>query len=229
MQDRVLEVLRQCRYVVLTDDDDLDQVYRLRYDCYRAEESIPPNQKRIMSDPFDATPNCVHVAIEMDGALVSAVRLHLVSDLMLRSPTLEVFPEFLDSPEMGKTLLDPTRFVVHPSARKTRSPLHLLTMRIPFLATIFYDVDTVLAPVRDEHAAFYVRFLKCKHWADPRPYPGLKKPVALLAANNRDQRKAILEKYPFFGHVPSIPQSEINFPDLKGVYTPADTSIPSVA
>ncbi|HGG63019.1 MAG TPA: GNAT family N-acetyltransferase [Rhodobacteraceae bacterium] len=229
MHDRVLEVLEQCRYVVLTDGDDLDQVYRLRYDCYRAEKSIPANQRRIMSDRFDTTPNCVHVAIEMDGALVSAVRLHLVSKLMLRSPTLEVFPEFLDSPDFGNTLLDPTRFVVHPDARKTRSPLHLLTLRIPFLATMFYDVETALAPVRAEHAAFYVQFLEYDHWADPRPYPGLRKPVALLTAKVKEHRDAVLAKYPFFGHVDSIPQSEIDFPDLKGVYAPGESSVPIVA
>jgi len=169
------------------------------------------------------------VAVEMDGKLVSAVRLHLVSSLMKRSPTLEVFPELLDSPEIGRTLLDPTRFVVHPEARKMRLPLHLLTLRIPFLATMFYDVETALAPVRAEHSAFYLRYLGYENWAAPRPYPGLNKPVALLTAEVRKHRDAVLARYPFFGHVESVPQSEIGFPDLKGVYAAPKPSVPYVA
>lgn len=230
MHDRVMGTLRECSYAVLTSSDDLDKVYRLRYDCYRAEKSIPSNERGIMSDHFDESPNCVHVAVEMDGAFVAAVRLHLVSKLALTSPTIEVFPEFLDSEQAGQTtMLDPTRFVVHSKARKEGLLLHFAALRIPVLAAMFYNVDIVLAPVRSEHTAFYLRYLGSDVFATPRPYPGLKKPVGLLTANAAEVRDRIFEKYPFFGPVPSIPQSDIHFPSLEGVYAPNPHPLSRVA
>ncbi|MBV7407489.1 GNAT family N-acetyltransferase [Maritimibacter sp. DP1N21-5] len=221
MQKQIMETLKECRYSVLSHDDDLDRVYRLRYDCYRAEQSIPMNTSGIMHDAFDDTPNCVHVAVEMNDMFIAAVRLHLVSSLEYPSPTMEVFPEINYSVEAGHTLLDPTRFVVHPAARKMRLPVHYLALRIPFLATDFYDTDIALAPVRTEHSAFYLKYLGYEHCGEPRLYPGLKKPVGLLTANVRKHRAEILEKYPFFGRIKELPQSDIDFPSLAGVYTPS--------
>ncbi|MGJ8611341.1 MAG: N-acyl amino acid synthase FeeM domain-containing protein [Octadecabacter sp.] len=153
MNNQVIEALERSRYKVMTDSLDLDTIYRPRYDCYRAERSIAKNERGTMTDPFDKTANCVHVAVEMDGEILAAMRLHLVSKLSLTAPTLEVFPELLDEIKRGQTILDSTRFVINPTARKQRVPLHFLVLRIPFLATMFYDIDLALAPVRAEHAA----------------------------------------------------------------------------
>jgi hypothetical protein len=218
MNEQVIEALKHSRYKVATDSKDLERIYRLRYDCYRAEGSIPENEHRIMSDPYDETANCVHVAVEMDGKILASVRLHLVSKLSLASPTLEVFPEILDDVKLGQTVLDSTRFVIDPAARKHRVPLHFLVLRIPFLATMFYDIDLALAPVRAEHAAFYRRYLGYELVMEPRSYPGLKKPIQLLTAKVRQQREAVLARTPVFGPMYEIPHSNITFPDLSGVY-----------
>ncbi|MDO8884551.1 acyl-homoserine-lactone synthase, partial [Pseudotabrizicola sp.] len=122
MNPQVVEALKQSRYKVLTNRQDLEEIYRLRYRCYRAEGSIVENEQGIMTDAFDETANCVHVAVEMDGKILAAMRLHLLSKLSLTSPTLEVFPEILDYLKQGQTVLDPTRFVIDPSARKMRVP-----------------------------------------------------------------------------------------------------------
>ncbi|NKX45921.1 N-acyl amino acid synthase FeeM domain-containing protein [Roseicyclus persicicus] len=221
MNEQVIEALKRARYRVLTEGPDLEQLYRLRYACYRAEDSIAANERAIMTDAFDETPNCVHVAVEMEGQMQAALRLHLVSPLCFASPTLEVFPEVLEGLQPGQTILDPTRFVIDPSARKQRLPLHFLALRIPFLATLFYDVDLALAPVRVEHTAFYRRYLGYEPAMNPRSYPGLKKPIQLLTANVREQRQAVLARTPVFGPVEGIPQASIDFPPLTGVYISA--------
>jgi len=218
MNKQVIDALESCRYKVLSDSKDLEQVYRLRYECYRAERSIPENKRGIMADPFDETANCVHVAVEMDGKILASVRLHLISELSLTSPTLEVFPELLDEVKRGQTILDTTRFVISPEARKQRVPLHFLVLRIPFLAAMFYNIDLALAPVRTEHTAFYRRYLGYDLKLKPRSYPGLRKPIQLLTANVREQRDAVLARTPVFGPVEDIPHSNIAFPDLSGVY-----------
>jgi hypothetical protein len=218
MNKQVIEALEHSRYRVVTDSKDLERIYRLRYKCYRAESSIPENELGIMSDPFDKTANSVHVAVEIDGEILAAVRLHLVSKLSTTSPTLEVFPEVLDDIKNGQTVLDSTRFVIDPAARRQRVSLHFLVLRIPFLATMFYDIDLALAPVRAEHAAFYRRYLGYDLVMGPRSYPGLKKPIQLLTAKVKQQRDAVLARTPVFGPIDGIPHSNISFPELAGVF-----------
>jgi len=218
MNQQVIEALKNVRYKVMSDDNDLEEVYRLRYKCYRAERTIPQNDLGIMTDPFDETKNCVHVAVEMEGRFVASMRIHLMSKLSQESPTLEVFPEIMENIERGKTVVDLTRFVIDPAAREKHVSLHFLVLRIPFLAASFYDVDVALAPVRTEHTAFYRRYLGYKSELEPRSYPGLRKPIQLLTAQFREQRDAVLKRTPVFGPVDSIPSSRIDFPDMSAVY-----------
>ncbi|PTQ66400.1 N-acyl amino acid synthase FeeM domain-containing protein [Celeribacter persicus] len=218
MNKQVTEVLKRSRYKVLTTGEELESVYRLRYNCYRAERSIAQNERGIMHDPFDDAENCLHVGVEIDGQLAASVRLHLLSKLSHISPTLEVFPEVLDNLKRGQTALDSTRFVTAPSIRKQRVPLHFLALRIPFLATMFYDIDLALAAVRPEHTAFYRRYLGYDLVTEPRSFPLLEKPVQLLTANVREQRDAVLKRTPVFGPLDDIPQSNIAFPDMSGIY-----------
>lgn len=221
MNEQIVTALKQVRYRVMTDSSDLEAIYRLRYTCYRAQGTIAQNEFCRMTDQFDETANCVHVAVQMDGEVLAALRLHLVSKLSHVSPTLEVFPEILDRVEDEQTVLDPTRFVISPDVRKRRVPLHFLALRIPFLAAIFYDIDWALAPVRDEHSAFYRRYLGYKPELKARLYPGLSKPVQLLVANFREQREAVLARTPVFGPVSEFPNANISFPDLSEVYAPS--------
>ena len=221
MNKHVLEALTHCRYRVVSERRELEEIYRLRYRCYRAEGSIAENARGIMTDAYDETENCVHVAVDLDGKTRAAMRLHLVSNLCLTSPTLEVFPEILDNLKPGQTVLDPTRFVTAPEARDRRVPLHFLALRIPFLAAMFYDIDVALAPVRAEHTAFYRRYLGYEPAMKPRSYPGLKKPIQLLTAKFREQRDAVLERTPVFGPLEDFPNASIAFPDLSGVYPAA--------
>jgi len=218
MNPKVIEALKRSRYKIITDKDDLEKVYRLRYKCYHAEGAISEDASAIMSDALDEAPNCVHVAIELDGKISAAMRLHLLSKLSLRSPTLNVFPELLDHLEQGQTSLDPTRFVIDPAARKMSVPLHFLALRIPFLAAMFYDIDLALASVRTEHIPFYRRYLGYELAIKARSYPGLKKPLHLLTANFREQRDAVLARTPVFGPMDRFPNASIAFPVLSKVY-----------
>lgn len=218
MNAQVFEALSNARYKVLTDSEAREAVYRLRYACYLGEGAIAPNETGLLTDALDLTPNCMHVAIEVDGVLLAAMRLHLLSKLALTSPTLDVFPEIMDDLEKGQTALDPTRFVIDPSARKMRVPLHFLALRIPFLAAMHYDVDLALASVRTEHIAFYQRYLGYELAIKARAYPGLKKPLHLLKANFKGQRDKVLARTPVFGPLSDIPHADIVFPDLQAAY-----------
>ncbi|TGD43340.1 GNAT family N-acetyltransferase [Pseudotabrizicola sediminis] len=229
MNPHVIEALQRSRYRVLTDKKDLEEVYRLRYKCYLAEEAIAENESGMLTDALDEAPNCVHVAIEVDGKLQAAMRLHLMSNLSLTSPTLDVFPELSDHLRQGRTVLDPTRFVIDPDARKMRVPIHFLALRIPFLAAMFYDIDLALASVRTEHIAFYRRYLGYELAIKARDYPGLKKPLHLLIANFKEQRNAVLARSPVFGPLDEFPHADIAFPALSGIYAASKAGRPKAA
>lgn len=218
MNEQVIEALKRARYKTFTRGQVPQDIYRLRYRAYRVEGAIEPNEQGIMTDAYDETENCVHVGVELDGKILASVRLHLVSSLTPVSPTMDVFPEVHEYIERGKTLLDPTRLTVDPAAREHRVKLNFLIVRVPLLATIYYDTDIVLLPVRAEHGAFYRRYLGAKPAIGPRNYPGLKKPIQLLTTDVRAERDGIVERTPLLGPIESIPQSNVPFPDLDGVY-----------
>jgi hypothetical protein len=221
MNEQVIGALRRSRYKVVNETDDLEDVFRLRYRAYRAENAIEANERGTMTDAYDNARNCVHIAIETDGEILASVRLHLVSHLTPVSPTMEVFPEAQQFLDDGRTLLDSSRLTVDPKARKHRVKLNFLIVRVPLLATMFYDVDIALIPVRAEHAAFYRRYFGAKPQVGPRSYLGLTKPLQLLTTDVRAERDGIIERAPFLGPVDSIPQSNVPFPDLGRVYVPS--------
>ncbi len=51
--------------------------------------------------------------------------------------------------------------------------------------------------VRPEHQAFYRRVFLHETWCEPRTYPGLVKPVGLMAAHLPTVRDRVLARYPF--------------------------------
>ena len=221
MQQHVIDALKAARYRLIEGHDALRDVQRLRYRCYRAEGMIDDHPDKIMADAMDETANAVHVAIEMQGRMVAAMRLHVVSRTSPSSPTLTIFPELRGMTDMGLVILDPTRFVTDPEVRCRTVPLHFLMLRVPFLAAMFYDVDLAVATVRSEHAAFYRRYLGYDTAIPARSYPELKRPLQLLTADFALQRDKVLELTPVFGPIDDIPQAAVAFPDLDGIVSPS--------
>lgn len=217
MKEQVLAALKRSEYSVARTAAELEAVHRLRYKCYLAEGAIEANDRGLMEDPFDTLENCVNITIKMDGEMQAAVRLHVVTKSMPLSPTLSVFPEARSYLDAGLTILDPTRFVVDPSARQKRVPLHFLGVRVPLLATMFYDTDLCLIPVRPAHAPFYSRYFHSEMKLPPRPFLGLTTPLQLMITDVRHEREAILERTPAFGPIPDLPMSDVPFPRLRHV------------
>ena len=58
-----------------------------------------------------------------------------------------------------------------------------MTVRLGYMACGYFNADIGLAIVRPEHQAFYRRVFLHELWSEPRLFPGLVKPVGLMAAN----------------------------------------------
>ena len=64
------------------------------------------------------------------------------------------------------------------------------------MACEYFNADLGLAIVRPEHQAFYRRVFLHETIAEPRLFPGLLKPVGLMAANFPAMREKVFKRYP---------------------------------
>ena len=71
-----------------------------------------------------------------------------------------------------------------------------MTLRLAYMACEYFNADLGLAIVRPEHQAFYRRVFLHETIAEPRMFPGLLKPVGLMAANFQTLRERVFERYP---------------------------------
>lgn len=174
-------------------------VYRLRYEAYRREESVPFNDAGVVIDDLDEAPNGMSFGVHIDGELVSSIRLHHLSAKHRMSPSMKVCPDVLGPLlDRGERFIDPSRFTADYEASLAYPALPFLTLRIAVMAAVHFDADCCLALVRPEHTAFYRRVFGSEEMCQTRRYPGLAFPVGLYGAYVATKLPATLRRYPFF-------------------------------
>lgn len=195
----LIDLMDRVEYRRVTPEDQLDPVYRLRYEAYRREEFIPINSDRIVLDEFDVFPNCYCYGIYIDGQLASSLRIHCLTPDFRRSPNYFVFGDVLDPLlDKGKVIIDPGRFTTDYEASLSFPALPFLTLRIATMAVEHFSADYVLNAVRPEHGAFYRRVFRSFVMGEARHYHGLSFPIVLYACEIAVMYADLLERYPFF-------------------------------
>jgi hypothetical protein len=180
-------------------DDDRDPVYHLRYQAYRREEFVAPNEQEIVRDEFEDLPNAYCYGVYIDGYLASSVRFHYLTPEYRESPSHSVFTDVLDPLlDQGMTILDPGRFTTDYEASLAYPALPFLTLRIPTMAIWYFRVKYCLNSVRPEHSAFYRRVFQSEQLAGPRYYHGLTFPMVLYACDLLSNEARLFARYPFF-------------------------------
>jgi hypothetical protein len=195
----LIDLLDRVEYSRVRMDVTDNPVYRLRYDAYRREQSVPFNDLGTVTDDLDGTPNAFCYGIHIDGELVSSIRVHHLTAEHPVSPSMRVFPEVLGPLlERGQTFIDPTRFTADYEASLAYPALPFLTLRLAVMATEYFDATSCLALVRREHGAFYRRVFGAVELAEARPYPGLAFPTMLYSSMASQTRSYIYDRFPFF-------------------------------
>ena len=199
MGGRAWELLERIDYRLAETSQDKDQIYRLRYRAYLGENTIFPNAARKISDRFDDMPNSWTFGVYFDDALVSSVRISVSSPEHPETPSTEVFPDLLaQAIAARKVMVDPTRFVAEPEGGLRFPELPYLTLRLAYVACSYFNADLGLASVRAEHRAFYRRVFLHEPLGTPRVYPGLTKPICLMAVDYPRMREKVFHRYPVF-------------------------------
>lgn len=195
---RSVDILDNVDYRLAETPEDREEIYRLRYRAYLREGAILPNTDQRVTDRFDNLPNSWIFGVYFDGVLASSVRISVASPEHPVSPSMDVFPDLL-KPELdeGKVLVDPTRFVADPGRERRFPELPYATLRLAYVACGFFNADLGLASVRAEHQAFYRRVFMHKPLSAPRDYPGLVKPICLMAVDYPAMRDKVFERYPY--------------------------------
>jgi hypothetical protein len=199
LSDRVLALLDRVDYRRADIVEEREAIFRLRYQAYLREGAIPPSVNKRFWDAHDEDTNAWIFGIYIDDELASSIRLHVAHRKWHALPALDVFSDML-SPEIavGRTIVDPTRFVIDRTASRRYPELCYVTTRLAVLASDYFRTDILLATVRAEHQAFYRRVFGHRLACEPRRYPLLSKPICLMALDYPQACERLLQRQPFF-------------------------------
>lgn len=196
--ERGIELLDRVDYRLAETQEDKDTIYRLRYRAYLNEGAIEPNRDQKITDKFDDMPNSWIFGVYLDGRLASSIRLSISSPEYSMCPSVDVFGDYLQQEvDQGKIMVDPTRFVADPDFAGQFPELPYITLRLCFVACSYFNADLGLATVRAEHRSFYKRLFNHQPLSPPRIYPGLTKPICLMAVDFPASREKVFARYPY--------------------------------
>jgi len=196
--ERSPDPLENVDYRLAESAEDKEQIYRLRYRAYLREGAILPSESERVTDRYDDLPNNFTFGVFVDGELYSSIRISVLTAEWRGSPSSEMFADLLHPElERGKIIVDPTRFVADPQKARKFPELPYVTVRLGYVACGYFNADIGLANVRPEHRAFYRKVFLQEPWGEPKLYPGLLKPVGLVAAKYPEIRERVFQRFPY--------------------------------
>ena len=161
------------------------------------EGAVKESPDQRVTDQYDDLQNSWTFGVYLDGELSSSVRISVLTSEWRESCSAEAFGEILyPRLDRGEVIIDPARFVADPDRARRAPELPYVTLRLAYMACEYFNADLGLAIVRPEHQAFYRRVFLHETIAEPRLFPGLLKPVGLMAANFQALRERVFERYP---------------------------------
>ena len=181
------------------DQEDLDAIYRLRYEAYRRENFIRPNIEKLCIDELDDSQNHYDFGFYLNDRLLSSMRLHIVTQQEPQCATMLAFPEIVGEwLKEGKTLIDPSRFVTDLECSALYPELPLVMMRLPIMAAQYFNANYGAFTVRPEHVAFYKRIFRATEMSGYRKFPYVDFNVILMRADTSNPEQGIFKRYPYF-------------------------------
>jgi hypothetical protein len=191
------DLLEQVDYRLALSREEKEQIYNLRYRAYLREGAVKESPEQRVTDQYDDLPNSWTFGVYFAGELYSSVRISLLTSEYRQSCSAEAFGEILlPMLDQGKVIVDPARFVADPDKVRRLPELPYVTLRLAYMACEYFNADLGLAIVRAEHQAFYRRVFLHETIAEPRMFPGLLKPVGLMAADFPRLKEKVFERYP---------------------------------
>jgi hypothetical protein len=191
------ELLDQVDYRLAQTPAEKEEIYNLRYRAYLREGAVKESPEQRVTDQYDDLQNSWTFGVYLDGDLASSVRISVLTPEWRESCSAEAFGEILHPKlDRGNVIIDPARFVADPDRVQRAPELPYVTVRLAYMACEYFKADLGLAIVRPEHQAFYRRVFFHETIAEPRLFPGLLKPVGLMAADFPTMHDKVFHRYP---------------------------------
>jgi hypothetical protein len=196
----VLSLLENIEYRRCRSGEDLEAIYRLRYNSFRSHGLLlsedPAEQ---MSDELDEAPNCHRFGVYLEGTLVATVRIHHLSAETPFAPIMTVFGDkLLPRLKRGESFIDPSRLAIDPELAAVNRALPYLTLRLAVIANTYFDTTSCVSMIRGEHTAFYKRVFRSVSVCEPRLYPPFTMPIHFYESRCDENMAWILQRFPFF-------------------------------
>jgi len=199
----IMQLLEHVEYRLVTGGEDLEAIYRLRYQSYLRSGMCGPIASGMFEDRWDNLPNSYRFGVYYDGQLVSTLRIHYISREHPNSPSVDAYPEILaERLARGETFIDGTRFAADPDCAPAPGVLPFLTPRLGMVASCYFGQTAVLTPVKIEHSAFYARIFNATQKTEGKVFPGVLEPIALFEIPCGENLRLTLERFPFFKSTP---------------------------
>lgn len=196
---RMTEFLDIVEFRHAEESEDLEAIYRLRYQAYRREKFIESNPEKICRDDLDSASNKYVFGVHIAGRLVSSIRLNILSRANPCSPSMMAFSDILQPKlEQGLVFIDPSRFVTDLECITLYPELPMAMMRIPVMAAQYFNASYGLSSIRSEHAAFYRRVFRAEQVSNVRKFPYVDMAVILLKFDTKNPEDGIFKRYTFF-------------------------------
>lgn len=202
-KDKALETLRALEYRRVNGGEDLEDIFRLRYEAYRRDGLIETNSSHKSEDDYDQNENAHIFGIYYDGQLASSIRVHHATREIPTCPTRSHFPGVLEPYfAEGMSFIDSSRFCADVELSQKLPNLPLFTTRLTAMACFYFEADYMLSVIRPEHGAFYRRFFLMKQWAANQTVEWFSQPVDLYACHLQTIENAVFGRLPFFRSLP---------------------------
>ncbi|WP_246684150.1 hypothetical protein [Mesorhizobium sp. B2-6-5] len=197
--DHIMDVLEHVEYRLCDGAEDLEAIYKLRYNSYLHAGMVKSDASHMVKDSFDDLPNSYRFGVFFDGTLVSTIRIHYASARYPVSPSTDVFGDVLSRRlASGETFVDPSRFAADLEWSSSLRVLPYITLRLAVVACSHFKPTYCLTAIKEEHSAFYHRIFRSEQAVPPRNYPGLTVPVHLFQSKCSENMQATLDRFPFF-------------------------------
>jgi hypothetical protein len=175
-----------------TTPSDRDEVFRLRFTCYRRNGSIDHMDGERFSDAFDLKPNSFSFLVRSAGEVLATVRITVATGQKEwdDSPVQHVYGDHAALQQMARdSYVEASRLCFLPQAR--RGAFLKVVGHMAAMAD-FYQTRWLVACPREEHAHTYQKLFGFEALAPARQYFGVKFKTQLLATR-RDQLRSHID------------------------------------
>lgn len=167
-----VKFLERCAYRTMTSDEDLEHLARWRWQHYMEQETIKNRSMTIqdLEDGKDRLPTARNIGLYLDGALVSAMRVHAITAEAFNIGVLYIGRERIEREVAnGKRFVYSGRWVSDPK-HSASIPLIIATTRLIALACEYHKADYAISISRENHVKTFVKLQNAVLWTD-KPVP----------------------------------------------------------